>query len=100
MTWAAVLAGAAACYLLKMIGLAVPQAVLDNARVRQVAMLLPIALLSALVVIQSFSDGRMLVLDARAAGLAAAMFAVLLRAPFLVVVVAACATTALVRLLT
>jgi len=100
MTWAAVLIGAAACYLLKLLGLAVPQAVLDNARVRQVAALLPIALLSALIAVQTVSDGRALVLDARAAGLGVAVVAVLLRAPFLVVVVAACATTAVIRLLT
>lgn len=100
MTWAAVLVGSAVCYLLKLLGLAVPQAVLDNTRVRQVATLLPIALLSALIAVQTFSDGRALVLDARAAGLGVAVVAVLLRAPFLVVVIAACATTAVIRLLT
>jgi len=73
--------------------------VLDNPRVRRVAALLPIALLAALIAIQTFSDGRHLVIDARAAGLGAAVVAVLLRAPFLVVVIAACATAALTRLL-
>ena len=100
MIWAVVLGGAAACYLFKLAGLSVPQAVLDNPRVRRVAALLPIALLAALIAIQTFSDGRHLVIDARAAGLGAAVVAVLLRAPFLVVVIAACATAALVRLLT
>jgi branched-subunit amino acid transport protein len=97
--WAVVLGAAAACYLLKLAGLSVPQAVLDNPRVRRVAALLPIALLAALIAIQTFSDGRHLVIDARAAGLGAAAVAVLLRAPFLVVVIAACATAALTRLL-
>jgi branched-subunit amino acid transport protein len=97
--WAAVLGGAAACYLLKLAGLSVPQAVLDNPRVRRVAALLPVALLAALVAIQTFTDGRHLVLDARTAGLGAAVVAVLLRAPFLVVVIVACATAALTRLL-
>jgi branched-subunit amino acid transport protein len=97
--WAVVLGAAAACYLLKLGGLSVPQAVLDNPRVRRVAALLPIALLAALIAIQTFSDGRHLVIDARAAGLGAAVVAVLLRAPFLVVVIAACATAALTRLL-
>jgi len=97
--WAVVLGAAAACYLLKLAGLSVPQAVLDNPRVRRVAALLPIALLAALIAIQTFSDGRHLVIDARAAGLGAAVVAVLLRAPFLVVVIAACATAALTRLL-
>jgi branched-subunit amino acid transport protein len=97
--WAAVLGGAAACYLLKLAGLSVPQAVLDNPRVRRVAALLPVALLAALVAIQTFTDGRHLVLDARTVGLGAAAVAVVLRAPFLVVVVVACAATALTRLL-
>ena len=99
MIWAVLLGAAAACYLLKLAGLSVPQAVLDNPRVRRVAALLPIALLAALIAIQTFSDGRHLVIDARAAGLGAAVVAVLLRAPFLVVVIAACATAALTRLL-
>ena len=99
MIWAVVLGAAAACYLLKLAGLSVPQVVLDNPRVRRVAALLPIALLAALIAIQTFSDGRHLVIDARAAGLGAAVVAVLLRAPFLVVVIAACATAALTRLL-
>jgi branched-subunit amino acid transport protein len=100
MIWAVVLGGAAACYLSKLAGLSVPQAVLDNPRVRRVAALLPIALLAALIAIQTFTDGQHLVLDARAAGLGAAVVAVLLRAPFLVVVIVACATAALTRLLT
>jgi branched-subunit amino acid transport protein len=99
MTWVAVLAGSAACYLLKLLGLSVPQRVLDNSRVRRIATLLPVAVLAALVVIQTFTLGNRVVLDARAAGLAAAVVAVLLRAPFLVVVALACVTTALVRLL-
>jgi uncharacterized membrane protein len=57
------------------------------------------ALLAALVVTQAFSHGRHLVLDARAAGLAAAAVAVLLRAPLLAAIVVAAAATALVRLL-
>jgi hypothetical protein len=61
-----------------------------------VALLAP-TLLAALIVTQAFADGRDLVLDARAAGLAVALAAVLLRAPVLVVVVLAAATAALVR---
>jgi hypothetical protein len=48
-------------------------------------------------VTQAFSSGRHLVLDPRAAGLAAAGVAVLLRAPLLAVIVVAAAATALVR---
>ena len=56
--------------------------------------------MTALVVIQTFTTGYHIVLDARAAGLGAAVIAIALRAPFLVVVTLACVTTALVRLWT
>ena len=98
--WTAVLLTAAGCFALKALGWAVPSRVLENDRVHRVAVLLPVALLAGLVVVQAFSTGRSLHLDARAAGLAVAIVAVLLRAPFLVVVVLAAATAALLRLWT
>jgi hypothetical protein len=52
-------------------------------------MLLPVALLAALVAVQTLDGGGEVVLDARAAALAAAAFALLLRAPFLVVLLVA-----------
>ena len=61
--------------------------------------LMPAALLSALVVVQTFADGQALALDARAAGLAAAVVALLLRASVLVVLLAAAATAAGLRAL-
>ena len=62
--------------------------------------LLPAALLSALVVIETFAHGKELVLDARAAGLAAAIVAVALRASVLVVLLVAAVTAAGLRALT
>lgn len=98
-TWTAVLVASAGCFALKALGWSVPATVLERDRVRRTAQLLPVALLGALVVVQAFASGRHLQLDARAAGLAVAAVAVLLRAPFLVVVVAAAATAALLRAL-
>jgi branched-subunit amino acid transport protein len=100
MMWAAVLAGALGCYLLKLAGLSVPSSILENRWVQRIAAALPIALLTALIVIQTFTTGHRLTVDARAAGLAAAAIAVLLRAPFLVVVAVAALTAALIRALT
>jgi branched-subunit amino acid transport protein len=60
--------------------------------------LLAPALLAALVVTQVFAAGQDVTIDARAAGLAAAVVAILLRAPTLVVIGSAAAVTALVRL--
>jgi branched-subunit amino acid transport protein len=96
--WAAVLVGAAGCYALKLAGLSVPRRVLDHPRARRIAGVLPVALLAALAATQTFGDGRHLTVDARAAGLAVAVLAIWRRAPFLVVVCAAAATAALVRL--
>ena len=97
MIWAAILGTAAGCYALKLSGLLVPARVLQHPAVQRVAEQLPVALLMALVAVGTFADGRSLVVDARVAGLAAAAVALLLRAPFLVVVLVAAATTAPVR---
>jgi uncharacterized membrane protein len=93
-SWTPILLAAAGCYVLKLAGLSIPQRVLDGVRVQRVAVLLPVALLAALIATQTFADG----IDAKAAGLAAAVVAILLRAPFLVVVTTAAVTTALIRL--
>lgn len=68
-------------------------------RVQGVVALLAPTLLAALIVVQAFADGRSLVLDARAGGLAAAGLAVVLRAPVLVTVLVAAAVAALLRTL-
>ena len=61
--------------------------------------LIPASLLAALVAKDTFTSAQDLVLDARAVGLAVAIVAVWRKAPFIVVVVAAMAATALVRAL-
>jgi branched-subunit amino acid transport protein len=98
MTWTAIVVAGIGCYLLKLAGLWVPATVLERPTVRRVAGLIPVALLSALVAVQVFSSGHRLVLDERAAGLAAAAALLVLRAPFLLVVFGAAATAALLRL--
>lgn len=103
-TWLAVLAAGVGCYLLKLAGLAVPAQVLERPVVARAAALLPVALLAALVAVQVFTapggDGPRLVVDARAAALLVAAGLLVLRAPFLVVVVGAAAVAAGLRLLT
>lgn len=97
--WWAIAAVAVGGYALKASGYFVPQRVLERPRVTRIALLTPVALLAALTAVQVFGAGQGLVLDARAAGLAFAVVALLLRAPFLVVVVGAAAVAALVRLI-
>jgi branched-subunit amino acid transport protein len=72
--------------------------VLDHPVVERIADLIPVALLAALVGVQVFASSGSLVVDARLAGLAFAVVALLLRAPFLVVVFGAALVAALVRL--
>jgi branched-subunit amino acid transport protein len=96
--WAGVLVASAACYALKLAGLSLPQRWLQDARIQRTVPLIPVALLAALVATQTFSTGQHLVLDARATALVVAVIAVMLRAPFLVVVASAATTAALLRL--
>jgi uncharacterized membrane protein len=98
MFWAGILVACAACYGLKLAGLSLPQSWLQDPRIQRTVPLLPVALLSALIATLTFSTGHRLVLDVRAAALGVAGVAVLLRAPFLVVVASAAATAALLRL--
>jgi len=63
-----------------------------------VALLAP-ALLAALVATTALGDGQEIVADARLIGLGAAVIALLLRAPVLVVVLAAAVAAALTRLI-
>ncbi len=96
--WAAIIVTAIGCYALKLAGLSVPDKVLDRPLVRRVADFIPVALLSALVAVETFSTGQSLTIDARVVGVAAGFIALLCKAPFLVVVAAAAVTTALFRL--
>ncbi len=61
------------------------------------ASLIPAAVVMAVIVQLSVAQGRTLVFDERLAGMAVAAVLVWRRAPFLVVVIAAAVTTALLR---
>lgn len=98
--WIAVVTTGVGCYALKLAGLVAPQRVLDDERVRRFTALVPVALLTALVAVQTLAHGRALELNGpRLAGLGAAVAALLLRAPFLVVLVVAAAGAAGLRAL-
>ena len=98
--WIAIGVLTVVCFVIKAVGpVALGGRDLPRAAERLIV-LLPAALLSALVVVQTFASGRELVLDARAAGVAAALVAVALRASVLVVLLVAALTAAGVRALT
>jgi len=97
--WIAVMSTAAGCYALKLAGLTIPERLLRDRRLRRFAEFVPVALLAALVAVQAGAKGSALVLDpARLAGLTGAVVALMLRAPFLVVILAAAVTAAVLRL--
>ena len=99
-TWVTVLLACALAFGLKLAGYLVPRRWVEGERRSRVTTLLPVALLAALVGVQTLvGDGGSLVLDARAAALAAAVVLLVLRANFLVVVVGAAAVAAALRAL-
>ncbi len=100
MIWAAVLVGSLSAYLLKLAGYLIPERFLVSPTVRRVTLLIPVSLLAALLVVQTFATNEgTLGIDARIIGLAVAAIALTLRAPLLVAVLGAAASAALVRAL-
>lgn len=95
--WAPILIASLGAYAEKLAGYLLPQRLLDNQAVRHTAELLPVALLSAIVAVQALTDGQAWTLDARVPGMVVAFVLIWKRANFLLMVVAAMLTTALVR---
>lgn len=85
-------------YAWKLMGYLVPASLLRNPRMSRVAGTMTIGLLASLTIVNTVASGQALVLDARLGALAAAGIALLLRAPFLVVVLAGAGAAALLRL--
>jgi hypothetical protein len=95
--WLPILLTVAGCYAFKLAGTLLPDRVLTERRVASMAALVPVALIAAITALQTVSTGQRFNVDARLAGLAVAAIAVWRKAPFVVVVVCAAATAALVR---
>ncbi len=93
--WIAVIGTSAIAFLLKYSGHSVPERWLSHPKIQKVNALIPIALLSALVAVQSFTEKSKLMIDQRLLGLAVAIVALLLKAPFPVVVISAAISSAL-----
>ena len=96
--WIATIGTSVIAYLIKFSGTLIPSRVLESQGVRRINALLPIAMLSALVAVQTFANKKELLIDHRAAGVLAAAIALKLKAPFPVVVgIAALVSALLVR---
>ena len=97
--WVAVLLASALCFATKLAGHLVPQRLLERPAVARTAALVTVALLTALVAVQTLADGPRIVLDTRVPALGVAALLLWRRAPFIVVVAAAAATAAALRAL-
>lgn len=96
--WTAVLVASIICVALKTLGYLIPPRFLEAPKPARIADLLTVALLAALVAVQALGVGQSIVVDARIPALLVAAGLLVFRAPFLVVVVAAAAVAALLRL--
>ncbi len=95
--WSAILIAAIVCVAWKAFGYLVPASLLEAPRPARIADLLTVALLAALVAVQTLGDGQAVVVDARIPGVLVAAGLLWLRQSFLVVVFAAALTAALLR---
>ncbi len=95
--WVALLAACLAVAAIKLVGHLLPEHWLAKPEVARIAALVTVALLSALVAVQAATTDGRVVLDARLGGIAAAVVALMLRAPFIVVVAVAALGAALLR---
>ncbi|WP_425836563.1 AzlD domain-containing protein [Microbacterium sp. PA5] len=96
--WNAVLIASIVCVALKGIGYLIPPRWFEAPVPSRITDLLTVALLAALVAVQTFGAGQQIVVDARVPAVLVAAGLLLLRAPFLVVVIAAAVVAALLRL--
>ena len=99
-TWQVIILASIAVLALKLLGYLVPPSIVEKPTPARIANLLTVALLAALIVVQTVGDGQAISIDARVPALvvAAGLFAV--RAPFIVVVAAAAVVAAGIRALT
>ena len=97
--WAWIVVGCVAAWAIKFAGYLVPVRWLESPRMSRVAGCLTIGLLASLTAMNTVSAGQGLVFDARIGALLAAAVALMLRVPFLLVVILGAAAAAVLRLL-
>jgi branched-subunit amino acid transport protein len=94
--WLGVLGTSLIAFLLKYLGHSIPEKYANNPRALRINTLIPIALLSALVGVQTITEKGKWVIDQRLAGVAVALIALSLKAPYFVVVISAAITSAVI----
>jgi branched-subunit amino acid transport protein len=99
MTWFAILALAAGTYAFRVAGPLLRQRITISDRVQEVLSLSAVVLLAALIATAALTDGAEFAGWARPAGVLVGAVLAWRRAPFVVVILAAAATAAILRLL-
>jgi hypothetical protein len=95
--WQIVILGSIVVLSLKLVGYLVPPALFEKPTPARVSNLLTVALLSALVAVNTLTTGSEIVLDARLPAIVVAGVLFALRVPFIVVLIAAALTAGLLR---
>jgi hypothetical protein len=98
--WQTLILASIAVLALKLAGYLVPPSLVEKPTPARVANLLTVALLAALIVVQTVGGASGIVLDARVPALVVAAGLFALRVPFILVVAAAAVVAALIRLWT
>ncbi|MDQ4501318.1 AzlD domain-containing protein [Sinomonas sp. ASV322] len=97
--WAWVILASGAAYAIKLLGYLLPRRWMENERMTRIAGTMTIGLLASLTAVNAVAHGQAIAVDARLGALAAAAVALVLRAPFLVVVLVGAAAAAGLRLI-
>jgi len=97
MSWTLVIVLAVGAYAFKVTGLLILGGRTMPSVMERCLVLIPAAVVSALIVKDTFTTGQELVLDARAAGIALAVVAAWRKAPLIVVIVLGATVTAVIR---
>ena len=97
--WTIVLVAAILVLALKLVGYLGPQSLIEKPAPARVLGLLTVALLAALIAVQTLATGPHIVVDARVPAVLLAAGLLAIRAPFIVVIVAAAVCAAMLRML-
>ncbi|MCU1637263.1 MAG: branched-chain amino acid transporter AzlD [Cryobacterium sp.] len=97
--WQIIILASIACLLIKFAGYLVPPTLLHKPGPARIADLLTVALLAALIAVQTLGSGDAIVVDARVPAVLVAVVLFAIRVPFVLVVIAAALVAAGIRAL-
>ena len=96
--WQIIILASIAVLAIKLVGYLIPPSLVERPTPARIANLLTVALLAALITVQTLGVGQGIQIDARVPALVVAAGLFALRVPFILVVIAAAAVAALIRL--